>query len=143
MLALASVQAAPTFAASGDRSQANPSQLYANNGDTIIVQVGPGPQDSFPLPIPSHGGCFSTLAAHGTVVSPGQVVVAGGDYSQAAFVAQCKVLKTMLPAELWTAPVNIVQTDQGPSNVGGFGGKIETCASLLQAYHSGTLSHPE
>ena len=122
----------PALAANGDSAQANPSQACATN--TIMVEFAPGV--SFPLEIASHGGCVSTVASRGSVV-------AGGDYSQAAFVAQCKLLKRELPVELWNAPVTIVQTEQGPSNIGGFGGKIETCAELLKAYHSGTLSHPE
>lgn len=125
---------APTFAAGKAASAPNPSQTCADN--TITVQFGPGPNDSFQLAIPSHGGCVSTVASRGSVV-------AGGDYSHAAFVAQCKLLKSELPAELWNAPVDIEQTEQGPSNIGGFGGKIETCTDLLEAYHSGTLSHPE
>lgn len=135
LLALAlGVAMSVTTAYAAPGATTNPSQACADN--TILVQFGPGPNDVLPLEIPSHGGCVSTVASRGTVVAP-------GDYSHAAFVAQCKLLKSMLPPELWNAPVDIVQTPEGPSNVGGFGGNINTCTQLLQAYHSGTLSHPE
>ena len=110
----------------------NPSQICADN--TFLVEFAPG--ISFPLEIASHGGCVSTVASRGNPV-------AAGDYSQAAFVAQCKLLHDVLPAELWNAPVVIDNTGPIPSNVGGFGGKIETCTYLLRGYHSGTLTHPE
>lgn len=118
------------------RATTNPSQACSENNNTITVRFGPGPNDVFPLEIASHGGCVSTVASRGTEVAP-------GDYSHAAFVAQCKLLKSVLPPELWNDPVDIVQTPEGPSNVGGFGGNINTCTQLLEAYHSGTLSHPE
>lgn len=129
---VASLAGASGVAAKG--AATNPSKACADN--TITVRYGPGPEDVFPLEIASHGGCVSTVASRGTEVAP-------GDYSHAAFVAQCKVLKSMLPPDLWNAPVDIVQTPEGPSNIGGFGGNINTCTSLLEAYHSGTLSHPE
>lgn len=89
-----------------------------------------------PMEVPSHGGCVSTVASRGNPV-------AARDYSHAAYVAQCKMLQDVLPAELWNAPVEIVQTNEGPMNIGGFGGKVQTCTYLLHGYHSGTLSHPE
>src|SRR5579875_2156997 len=121
---------APVSAASGSSaavSGTNPSQACADN--TFMVQYGPGPDEVFPLEIASHGGCVSTVASRGTVVQM-------GDYSQSAYVAQCKLLKGTLPAELWNAPVQIVQTPEGPSNIGGFGGRIETCTWLLKGYHT-------
>ncbi len=125
----------PASAAGGTGQSANsPSGLCADN--SIMVQFGPGPEDAFPLEIASHGGCVSTVASRGSVVAP-------GNYSHAAYVSQCKLLKSELPAEFWNAPVEIVQTPDGPSNVGGFGGNIETCTGLLKGYHSGTLTHPE
>jgi hypothetical protein len=132
--------AGPAHAAGGSASKAsaaanNPSAACAEN--TILVRFGPGPDEVFPLDIASHGGGVSTVASRGSSV------VAMGDYSHAAYVAQCKLLQDVLPSELWTAPVNIVQTPDGPSNIGGFGDKIETCTWLLKGYHSGTLSHPE
>lgn len=123
-----------TTAYAAPHEKTNPSKACADN--TILVQFGPGPNDLFPLEIASHGGCVSTVASRGMVVAP-------GDYSHAAFVAQCKLLKSVLPSDLWNAPVDIVQTADGPSNVGGFGGNINTCTWLLESYHSGTLSHPE
>lgn len=135
-LLVALVTSVTPAAAAGPSSApgANPSGLCADNN--ILVQFGPGPEDVFPLEIASHGGCVSTVASRGSVVAP-------GDYSHSAFVAQCKLLKSQLPAELWNAPVVIVDTPDGPSNVGGFGGNIETCTWLLKGYHSGTLTHPE
>jgi hypothetical protein len=109
----------------------NPSQICADN----TITVGGG-DESFPLEIPSHGGCVSTVAVNGNPVAP-------GDYSHAAFVAQCKLLESELPSELWNAPVVIDDSGEIPSNIGGFGGKIETCTWLLEGYHSGTLTHPE
>ena len=120
---------APAMAAPGG---ANPSQVCAD--DTFTVQFAPGV--SFEQEIASHGGCVSTVARYGNPVGPGQ-------YSHSAYVAQCKVLQDELPAGLWNAPVQIVQTDGVPMNVGGFGGKISTCTYLLKGYHSGTLTHPE
>jgi len=129
-LLIASV--APAFAAGGNASSSNPSEACADN--SFLVQFAPGVV--FPMEVPSHGGCVSTVASRGNPV-------AAGDYSHAAYVAQCKMLQDVLPAELWNAPVNIVQTPDGPSNIGGFGGKVQTCTYLLHGYHSGTLSHPE
>ncbi|MBA2714974.1 MAG: hypothetical protein H0U55_15640 [Rubrobacteraceae bacterium] len=118
----------PALAAQG---RLNPSQTCADN--TITVVAGPF---SFPQEIPSHGGCASTVARYG---NPTQI----GDYSHSAYVAQCKSLREELPAELWNAPVIIDYSQDPPSNVGGFGGKIQTCTYLLKGYHSGTLTHPE
>lgn len=126
LLAMLASSSAPALAAT------NPSKTCADN--TIMVEFAPG--IAFPLEIPSHGGCVSTVASRGNPV-------AAGDYSHAAFVAQCKLLEDELPAELWNAPVIIDNTGPIPSNVGGFGGKIETCTFLLKGYHSGTLIHPE
>jgi hypothetical protein len=133
-LGLFAMLATPTFAqgAAGQNGSTNPSQACATN--TLLVEVGPG--EYFPLEVPSHGGCVSTVASRGATV-------AAGDYSHAAFVAQCKLLKDVLPPDLWNAPVNIIDTPDGPMNIGGFGGKINTCTDLLEGYHSGTLSHPE
>lgn len=122
------VAAVPALAAQGGM---NPSQTCADN--TIIVTF---PGGSFPQEIPSHGGCASTVARYG---NPTQI----GDYSHSAYVAQCKLLKSELPPELWNAPVVIDYSQTPPSNVGGFGGKVQTCTYLLKAYHSGTLTHPE
>jgi hypothetical protein len=58
-------------------------------------------------------------------------------------VAQCKLLKSELPPELWNAPVIIDYSQNPPSNLGGFGGKGQTCTYLLKGYHSGTLTHTE
>jgi hypothetical protein len=44
---------------------------------------------------------------------------------------------------LWNAPVVIDCSQNPPSNVGGFRGKVQTCTYLLKGYHSGTLTHPE
>jgi hypothetical protein len=120
--------AVPALAAQGEL---NPSKTCADN--TIIVT---GPGFSFPQEIPSHGGCASTVARYG---NPTQI----GNYSHSAYVAQCKQLESELPAELWNAPVVIDYSQDPPSNVGGFGGKIQTCTYLLKGYHSGTLTHPE
>lgn len=125
------VGAIGTASAQGS-SESNPSALCAEN--TIMVEIEPG--FIIPLEIPSHGGCVSTVASRGLVVS-------GGDYSHAAFVAQCKLLKSELPAELWNAPVDIIDNNGVPENIGGFGGSVETCTWLLEGYHSGTLTHPE
>jgi hypothetical protein len=126
LMVLLATSSAPAFA------ETNPSQECADN--TILVEFAPGVV--FPQEIPSHGGCVSTVASRGNPV-------AAGDYSKAAYVAQCKSLQDVLPPEIWNAPVIIIETPEGPSNIGGFGGKIETCTYLLQGYHSGTLSHPE
>lgn len=126
--------AGPAHAAKANPAATNPSGACADN--TVTVRFGPGPDDMFMLEIPSHGGCVSTVASRGVVVGP-------GDYSHAAYVAQCKLLQSVLPPELWSAPVDIVPGPDGPLNVGGFGGKIETCTWLLKGYHSGTLFHPE
>ena len=123
MLATAS---APAVAAT------NPSDTCAEN--MILVEFAPG--QIFPQEIPSHGGCVSTVASRGNPV-------AAGDYSQAAYVAQCRLLEDVLPSELWNAPVIFDNSGPIPSNVGGFGGKIQTCTYLLKGYHSGTLTHPE
>jgi len=122
------VAAVPALAAQGGL---NPSRTCADNTITVT-----GPGFSFPQEIPSHGGCASTVARYG---NPTQI----GDYSHSAYVAQCKQLQDELPPALWNAPVIIVQTEEGPSNVGGFGGKIQSCTYLLKGYHSGTLTHPE
>jgi len=122
------VAAVPALAAQG---VLNPSQTCADN--TITVVAGP---DSFEQEIPSHGGCASTVARYG---NPTQI----GNYSHSAYVAQCKQLESELPAELWNAPVLIDYSQDPPSNLGGFGGKIQTCTYLLKGYHSGTLTHPE
>ena len=85
--------------------------------------------------IPSHGGCISTVATAGLA----------GDWlelTSAAYVAQCKILKDMLPSFLWEAPVIIDNSGPIPSNVGGFGGTIGSCAKLLRGYHTGTLTYP-
>jgi hypothetical protein len=129
--------ACPALAANANAAgtQVNPSQLCTANDNSVYVS-GFG----FDLPIPSHGGCTSTVAAHGDATG----AVAPGEYSHAAFVAQCKLLQSELPPELWNAPVVIVPGPDGiPENIGGFGGNIETCTWLLQGYHSGTLTHPE
>ena len=123
------VAAVPALATQG---KLNPSKTCADN--TIDVEYAPG--QTFPQEIPSHGGCASTVARYG---NPTQI----GNYSHSAYVAQCKLLKSELPAELWNAPVIIDYTQDPPSNVGGFGGKIQTCTYLLKGYHSGTLTHPE
>ena len=125
------VAAVPALAAQGERL--NPSEQCADN--TIDVEFVPG-QPAEPFGIPSHGGCASTVARYGNPVAPGQ-------YSHSAYTAQCKVLKSALPAGLWNAPVVIDYSQDPPSNVGGFGGKVQTCTWLLKGYHSGTLTHPE
>jgi len=132
LLGLFALLATPALAKNQNAAQSNPSQACATN--TILVEFAPG--QTFPLEIPSHGGCVSTVATRGSTV-------AMGDYSNAAYVAQCKLLRSELPADLWNAPVEIVQTEDGPINIGGFGGKIVTCVDLLQGYHSGTLGHLE
>lgn len=142
----------PAHAAGGAGKAApsgvNPSQACTANDNAVISQFAPGLDGSFPLQIPSHGGCVSTVAGHTIdLTDSGQPIVMSGDYSHAAFVAQCKLLQSALPPALWNAPVNIIPNPDDPlgppSNVGGFGGKIETCTWLLQGYHSGTLTHPE
>ena len=134
MLALLAVPATTSLAKEKDPGQGNPSQQCADN--TFLVSFGD--DVVFPLEIMSHGGCVSTVASIGNPVAP-------GDYSHAAFVAQCKLLEDVLPEWLWEEPVNFetieIEGEMIQVNTGGFGGKIQTCTYLLQGYHSGTFTH--
>jgi len=103
----------------------NPAQTCGPD-NIFIAHFGPY---SFELQIPSRGGCASSTAQ--------------GELTQAAYIANCKMLRQELPAFLWNMPVAIDPSTTPPTNNGGFGGKIATCAELLKGYHTGTLQHPE
>ncbi len=125
------IAVAPSYAKERPPRDQNPSEQCAEN-KILISFMG----ETFPLEIMNHGGCVSTVASIGSPVAP-------GDYSHAAFVAQCKFLKGVLPQDLWEEPVNF-ETIEGvpiPVNTGGFGGKIQTCTYLLKGYHSGEFIH--
>jgi hypothetical protein len=107
-------------------AQPNPSQYCTQNNNTVMIEVAPG--IFFPLSIPSHGGCVSTVAS--------------GELSQAAYIANCKVLAREFP-EVYNAPVDIRIVDGQAVNFGGFGGSLGSCSKVLRGYHTGTLTHPE
>jgi hypothetical protein len=109
--ALLAGAAVPSFAQDG-----NPSQRCVN--DTIMIEVAPGV--FIPLEIPSHGGCVSSVAT--------------GALSQAAYIANCKRIKQTDP-EAFYRPTSV-----NPEQYG-FGGKLNTCADVLRAYHTGQYGH--
>ncbi len=106
-IALLTGAAVPSFAQNG-----NPSQRCVN--DTLMIEVAPGV--FIPLEIPSHGGCVSSAAT--------------GELSQAAYIANCQVIKQTDP-EVFYRPTSV-----NPQQYG-FGGKLNTCAIVLRAYHTG------
>ncbi len=109
--ALLAGAAVPSYAQDG-----NPSQRCVN--DTIMIEVAPGV--FIPLEIPSHGGCVSSTAT--------------GELSQAAYIANCKVIEQTDP-EAFNRPTSV-----NPAQYG-FGGKLNTCADVLRAYHTGQYGH--
>lgn len=77
------------------------------------------PTDFGPLPIPSRGGCASSVAT--------------GELSHAAYVARCQEIRATDPESFYGA--FHVPTETEPFY--GFGGTINSCAGLLEALHTG------
>lgn len=100
-------------------AQPNPAQACgAENATQFQTPFGP-------LTTPNRGGCASTRAT--------------GKLSQAAYIANCKEIKAeadaagpgTFPYEAFYGDVNL-----NPQQYG-FGGKISTCATVLEKYHTG------
>lgn len=85
----------------------NPSQVCVNN------EV---PTDFGPLEVPSHGGCVSSVAT--------------GHLSNAAYIANCKMIREMDPVAFYG------DVELNPETYG-FGGTLGSCAEVLEKYHTG------
>ncbi|MDP9375108.1 MAG: hypothetical protein M3Q65_22200 [Chloroflexota bacterium] len=100
--------AIPAFAAEAAPTQMNPAQTCGTE-NAVPTPFGP-------LPVPSRGGCASSIAT--------------GELSKAAYVAQCQDIRE-------TDPVSFYATPENPGPFGyGFGGTIGSCAKILEAFHT-------
>ncbi len=105
-LAIAATPFAPTFA-EPERAADNPGQYCSANDNTVQTPFGP-------LPVPSRGGCASTVAT--------------GHLTRAAIAAQCQSIRENDPGTF--------NSTEGPY---AFGGSLGRCVDILDRYHNSPL----